>query len=287
MGKVEKVIVLSVLFLIALILVVSLTVDDPLDKTRIVEAGAPAQKAAATGDAVAAVPTPTPTSSNGFLSIPVDPKNTAAAPDTAPMLQPVPLNSAAQNSAAQPTTTPAPVQPAIAAAPSLPPGALLKKLDGLQDSMLADEFKLYTWKEGDTYRSVAQNYYGNAEKFTLLRRVNEGHADVKPGQNIFVPVFDTNGASDASKTAPVTIDSGKPAKAKKGTEKSGDKAVAAKESAQPSGKKVHLVKEGESLWKIAKEELGNGGRWKEIYEINKDVLSSPDAVHKGLRLRIP
>jgi len=39
MGKVEKVIVLSVLFLVALILVVTVTVDDPLDKTNVVEAG--------------------------------------------------------------------------------------------------------------------------------------------------------------------------------------------------------------------------------------------------------
>jgi nucleoid-associated protein YgaU len=41
------------------------------------------------------------------------------------------------------------------------------------------------------------------------------------------------------------------------------------------------------LWKIAKLELGDGGRWNEIFEANRDVLSKPEAVHTGLKLRIP
>ena len=41
------------------------------------------------------------------------------------------------------------------------------------------------------------------------------------------------------------------------------------------------------LARRAKEELGNGGRWKEIYDLNKDKLQTPEAVHKGLELRIP
>lgn len=281
MGKVEKVIVLSVLFLIALILVVSLTVDDPLNKTRIVEAGAPPARPAAAlheGDAVAQVPPQG--SSIGLLSAPVGTQPLVGAPAS-----PAPAGTPA------PTSSPAPVQsPAltvtepVATLPSLPPGALLKKLDGLQDSILPD-MKLYTWKEGDTYRLIAERYYGNKEKFTVLRRSNEGRTDVKPGQNIFVPVFDTDAYAavpiDPAGSTPSAPDANKTPKVKKGAD------AAAKESPKPSGKKVHVVKEGESLWKIAKEELGSGSRWKEIYEVNKDVLASPEAVHKGIRLRIP
>jgi nucleoid-associated protein YgaU len=38
---------------------------------------------------------------------------------------------------------------------------------------------------------------------------------------------------------------------------------------------------------IAKQELGNGARWKEIYDANRDQLSSPEALHTGIKLRLP
>jgi len=271
MGKVEKVIVLSVLFLIALILVVSLTVDDPLNKSRVVEAGAPPNRATTP---IVPGPANEVASANGdkitppVLSTQINPNAPgAAAPVPAPV-ETVPAPPAA------PQSVPVETVPTPVAAPALPPGAMLKKLDGLQDSILPD-MKLYTWKEGDSYRSIAQNYYGNVQKMTVLKRSNEGRSDVQPGQQIFVPVFDT----DVSMTTSERI---APAK----VEKTGD-AKAAATTATATGSRVHVVKDGESLWKIAKVELGNGDRWKEIYEMNRDVLAKPEAVHKGQRLRIP
>ena len=300
MGKVEKVIVLSVLFLIALILVVSLTVDDPLNKSKVVEAGAPAGKP--TPPAVAAVPGQTPPS--GLLSTGIQ---------TSPALVVVPapaggVNGATSVAPGSKVGASAPASsPQVPVAPTLPAGALLKSVDGLEDSILPD-MKLYTWKEGDTYRGIANKYYGNWEKFTILRRSNEGRMDVKPGDKVFVPIFDTEANPNATTVVtvptakgaaiplpgPVVKKSGDAKVAKLTTKKdTAKKATAEPKSAEPksavaaSGKKVHLVKEGESLWKIAKDELGNGGRWKEIFELNKDVLSSPEAVHKGQHLRLP
>jgi nucleoid-associated protein YgaU len=65
------------------------------------------------------------------------------------------------------------------------------------------------------------------------------------------------------------------------------KTTTPKASDATGGPRVHVVQDGESLWKIAKLELGDGGRWNEIYEANRDVLSKPEAVHVGLKLRIP
>ena len=64
-------------------------------------------------------------------------------------------------------------------------------------------------------------------------------------------------------------------------------AAAPKGDAKISGKKLHVVASGESLWKIAKSELGDGNRWKEIYDANRDVLDKPESIRKGMRLRIP
>ncbi|MCO5170598.1 MAG: LysM peptidoglycan-binding domain-containing protein [Planctomycetes bacterium] len=49
----------------------------------------------------------------------------------------------------------------------------------------------------------------------------------------------------------------------------------------------HTVKSGETLSDVAQALLGDRGRWKELYEANKDKLSSPDHVRAGLTLIFP
>lgn len=50
---------------------------------------------------------------------------------------------------------------------------------------------------------------------------------------------------------------------------------------------TYTVKGGDSLSKIAKAVLGDGNRWREIYDANRDVLSNPDLIHPGQTLKIP
>jgi nucleoid-associated protein YgaU len=50
---------------------------------------------------------------------------------------------------------------------------------------------------------------------------------------------------------------------------------------------VYVVKEGDSLSKIAKEVLGDASRWKEIFEANKDQVKDPNLIRVGQELRIP
>lgn len=49
----------------------------------------------------------------------------------------------------------------------------------------------------------------------------------------------------------------------------------------------YTVKEGDSLWKISKEQLGKGTRYKEIFEANKDTIKDPRLIHVGQTLNIP
>jgi LysM repeat protein len=51
--------------------------------------------------------------------------------------------------------------------------------------------------------------------------------------------------------------------------------------------RVYVVQPGDTLSKIAKEVYGNGSRWREIFEANKDKISDPSMIYPGQELRIP
>lgn len=61
-------------------------------------------------------------------------------------------------------------------------------------------------------------------------------------------------------------------------------------AAAPAGEAVtrtYTVVGGDSLSKIAKKIYGDAGRWKEIFEANKDQIKNPDLIHPGQVLKIP
>jgi nucleoid-associated protein YgaU len=49
----------------------------------------------------------------------------------------------------------------------------------------------------------------------------------------------------------------------------------------------HVVKKGESLWKIAEQYYGDGNLYKKIFEANQDILSDPNLIKVGQKIRIP
>lgn len=51
--------------------------------------------------------------------------------------------------------------------------------------------------------------------------------------------------------------------------------------------KFYEIKKGDTLWKIAKDNLGDGNRYPEIFEANKEVIKDPDLIYPGQMIRIP
>ena len=49
----------------------------------------------------------------------------------------------------------------------------------------------------------------------------------------------------------------------------------------------YIVVSGDCLWNIAKAHLGNGDRYVEIFELNKDTIKNPDLIHIGQQLVMP
>ncbi|RXI38725.1 LysM domain-containing protein [Clostridium tetani] len=50
--------------------------------------------------------------------------------------------------------------------------------------------------------------------------------------------------------------------------------------------KTHTVVRGDTLWHIAKRYLGNGVRWKEIYNLNNDKIKNPNLIYPGQVFRL-
>jgi uncharacterized membrane protein YqiK len=51
--------------------------------------------------------------------------------------------------------------------------------------------------------------------------------------------------------------------------------------------RIYVVKPGDTLSGIAQQMYGKAGRWREIYEANKDVIKKPNLIRPGWKLRIP
>jgi 5'-nucleotidase len=80
------------------------------------------------------------------------------------------------------------------------------------------------------------------------------------------------GVDSAPASAPVAESVPEAAKARAGA------------SRKPGGP-TYVVRQDESLWKIAARTLGDGARWKEIADANPDI--NPDRISEGQTLVLP
>ena len=269
MGKVEKLVVLTVLFLTAVVIAFTLRKGDG-DKI-------PAQSGPLDGaqktvmDEVALV--------DSAADQAQDPQGSAlrAGPGAAqnpPVLSADvdPAGSAVQGN---------PVQAGnLAPARALQVNGLVKNAEGLRSGLTAD-LMLYDWKAGDSWASVAQHVYGESRYESILRAANEGMHQPKPGDPILVPTTDMGKAPLSAVPTPAKVESGR----------QGAKSTTGKEGAAtpvaPGSERVHEVKAGDSLSSISKQYYGTTTRWKEIAEANKGVLKDPNKLKVGMKLRIP
>lgn len=49
----------------------------------------------------------------------------------------------------------------------------------------------------------------------------------------------------------------------------------------------YVIEKGDTLWGIASKLLGNGAKYTEIFEANREVIEDPDLIFPGQKIRIP
>jgi nucleoid-associated protein YgaU len=164
--------------------------------------------------------------------------------------------------------------------------------------------RTYVVRPNDTLRKVCKAVYGTSSS-QAVRAVFEANSDrlksmnsVKVGQRLRLP--DLSGGAPAARPKPTVTKTATKAKPPPSRGKTSPLLVKrqagrslearprlARVSAPATTCRWHRVKRNESLRDIARRELGNSGRWREIWELNKDKIRSPDRLAAGMRLKLP
>jgi nucleoid-associated protein YgaU len=145
----------------------------------------------------------------------------------------------------------------------------------------------YTVQKGQTLSDIAIVVFNNkSDAITNAKKIYELNKDILPsmdkikaGQKLRIPA--------ASNTESEKADTQK-SKLRQFADSMQDKVqfMSSKYAPAPKGT-LYVVKKGDSLWNISKSSLGSGSRYKEIIEMNKELLEKDKKLSPGMAIVIP
>ena len=125
----------------------------------------------------------------------------------------------------------------------------------------------HTVQAGDTFARLARIYYGDVRHAAAIREANPQIVDptsIAVGTVVYIPEIE-------EPTSPVPSRRVSPAA----------------RPSQPSAR-TYTVREGDSLYGIARDKLGAGSRWEELYKLNKAAIGdNPARLKVGQVLTLP
>jgi nucleoid-associated protein YgaU len=145
--------------------------------------------------------------------------------------------------------------------------------------------RVYIVQDGDNLASIAKHFYGeelgnkkvNVDRiFNANRKILKSADQIYVGQRLIVPPLPETTSSNPENVLP--------AESFEAVESIG--ARSEQKVAETTDKiRYYTVREGDSLWKIASEQLGDGNRYPELAKLNK--LEDEDFLVVGARLKLP
>jgi len=144
------------------------------------------------------------------------------------------------------------------------------------DSLVSIAQKLYGPKAGKKYANIQKIYESNK---STMKSMNELHV----GQKLVIPALDEKEQALVGSGLFEKVETPKKATTAKKTEAVKSPETAA--SKESKSLKDYVVKENDTLWKIAAKQLGDGNRFKEIADLNK--TANPDNLVVGTKLKLP
>ncbi len=203
------------------------------------------------------------------------------------------------------STTPLPMSPSTAEEPNngietTPQiaGDIPSSPVGVQETLIKKQQqtkpawpKEYVVSSGDSLAGIAKKLYGSVEGnrrinidriFEANRRLLKTPDEISVGQKLIIPPPSnlTQNKEQMNRIFPSTLFDEVKSIGKSTLSKSLD-------SRGTKQNKSYVVRQGDSLWKIAAEQLGNGSRYTELKELNADILDNEDSLIAGMPLKMP
>ncbi len=146
--------------------------------------------------------------------------------------------------------------------------------------------KIYVVGDGDNLSVIAQKFYGPDEGnkriniariFEANRKLLKSLDEIYVGQKLVIPLLRDKPDStfpkslfERVKSIGRNLTSADPPK-----------------TPRPKRNRQYVTREGDSLWRIAAEQLEDGTRYTEISELNAGIVEDEDDIPVGLSLKIP
>lgn len=207
-------------------------------------------------------------------------------------IEPVPLRQT------QPPTEvrilePAPAAPTVPmatapAAQSAPAGPTPPPKVSAAGTVSSPSPQIHTVEKGENLAIIAARYYGkeNGNTRAVIQKLYEANQDVlespdtlRVGDKLVIPplekLMNESGRKTTQKPEKTLLEKFKNVFEPVSSERSTPRYI------------DYVVQPGDRLWTIALQYLGDGNRYREIVQINRDQISDPDHVPAGTRLKIP
>jgi len=154
--------------------------------------------------------------------------------------------------------------------------------------------RTYTVLAGDTLSKIAAKHFGSKSAQAVEAIVGANRAlvadpdELKAGQVLVIPEISGGPTAPQSSALPV------PAKPEPKSKQAGRTAEPIKEkekekdvSVKSASARWYQVRKNDRYYSIARDQLGDGARWREIHDLNKDKFPDPEMIREGVRIKLP
>lgn len=211
----------------------------------------------------------------------------------APVADPQVIEPVAQRQQDQPT----PIQPVVFRTDQAQPSEVIQNdppvqpVEPIQPAVPvrpAVSKKYHVVQTGQNLAVIAQKYYGpdQGNRRIVIQKLYEANTKVlksadtiRVGDKLLIPPLE-----ELLNTTSAVVNAPSP------TQRLMDRVSGMFERVNPTEAPAgieYVVQSGDSLWAIAQQNLGDGNRYKEIVQYNKNVIRNADNLSEGMRIRIP
>ena len=161
----------------------------------------------------------------------------------------------------------------------------------------------HTVAKGETLSGIAKQHYGSGAA-AVVQAIYHANREQLPDQNslgvgdvLVLPVIpgypSPGGEASAATTASATVAPGpavsavaRPATRLELAARTNQSATREKKRST-DGFRWYQVQAKDTLYSIAREQLGDAKRWQEIHELNRDKFPDPGRIREGVRIKLP